>query len=674
LFAKLLVAILVLLTFPIPVRAGTIFYRDRNTIKEMSLSQDFVYLTFDDGPTEYTNQILDILKEKNVKATFFLIGENVIVNPSIAERILSEGHEIGNHTYGHGNLSQGSVSYSNIDINLGRFAIESQLDRSARLFRPPFLSADTNIEENKKQIIEITKDGYIIVGTDIDSLDWQRNGVENIVSAATNKDYSGIILFHDGGGDRSMTVAALPLVIDHYRQKGIEFRTVGEGIGLQKDQSMPIMAGNEAIISSLFGKILYSGYIVVSIVGYFTLIFTLAAMFKIVFLLLTSLLHFVGLRRSKKKETNIPSSVIIPAYNEEKVIESSIRSVLNSDHKDFEVILVDDGSKDRTFEIANSIKDPRLKVYRKNNGGKADTLNYGIKCARFEVIVTVDADTIFLRESLRLVTRHFEDSRISAVSGNVKLANRKSNLLTQIQALEYLMGFNLEKRMGDLLGCITIVPGAIGAFRKSMITQAGGLSTDTLAEDTDLTMSIQELGGKIIYDPLAISFTEAPSTMRAFLKQRFRWSFGILQAIWKHKSSILNIRKGSFGMIGLPYMIIYHLLFAMIGPLFDLSLIYLMITGDFVLVLEYLIIYLCAEALLALLALSYEKENPSQVWLLFLQRIIYRPIIYFVLFRSLYFALKGELVFWGNINREGKHLFEIFRTTTSKRVAGKKVV
>ncbi len=206
------------------------------------------------------------------------------------------------------------------------------------------------------------------------------------------------------------------------------------------------------------------------------------------------------------------------------------------------------------------------------------------------------------------------------------------------------------------MDCITVVPGAIGAFRRSVLDQVGGFTFDTLAEDTDLTLSIKEAGHTVIYDAKAIAYTEAPATVRDLLKQRFRWTFGTMQAVWKHKSSFLNPRKGSLGMIGLPYLLLFQIVFPLFSPLFDLGMIIGLLTHQYGLIVLSFVVYTLADVITSAIALWLDHEKLRNLWILIPQRIFYRQLMYYVIARSVINVLRGRLVHWGKLERQGTHL------------------
>ena len=240
-------------------------------------------------------------------------------------------------------------------------------------------------------------------------------------------------------------------------------------------------------------------------------------------------------------------SIIVPVYNEGKVVAESIRSLLRLDYSNFEIIVVNDGSSDDTYDVAKSMvgfqegRYGKIKVslINKPNGGKARALNAGISYSKAEIVLCMDGDSQLSEDSLRMAVRHFTDPHIGAVAGNVKVMNRKK-FLTDLQALEYVEGLNMARAAQSYAKLVNIIPGPIGLFRKKAIEDVGYYSSDTFAEDADVTLKLLSHGWKIYYEPRAISYTEAPEKLYQLLKQRYRWTRGILQAVRKHRKLLLN--------------------------------------------------------------------------------------------------------------------------------------
>jgi cellulose synthase/poly-beta-1,6-N-acetylglucosamine synthase-like glycosyltransferase len=343
---------------------------------------------------------------------------------------------------------------------------------------------------------------------------------------------------------------------------------------------------------------------------------------------------------------------VIAAYNEDKVIERTVQSILNNGYEDLEVVVVNDGSKDRTLEVLTEAfeNEPRVRIFTQPNRGKSAALNHAIREARNEVLVALDADTIFRPGTIQYLVRHFSDPKVGAVSGNARVGNRNS-WLTRFQSIEYICGFNLDRRALDLLNAITVVPGAVGAWRKSLIVKLGGFGDDTLAEDTDLTLAIRREGYVIRYEEQAVAYTEAPERTRDLAKQRFRWSFGTLQAAWKHRDATFNPNYGYLGMLALPSIWIFQILLAALSPFAEVAMFIALFAGNWRIVVLYYFGLLLLEFFTAVLAYSLERTAPWDLALLFFQRIYYRQLMYYVLAKSLLYAMRGRLVGWGKLER-----------------------
>src|SRR5204862_7393450 len=235
-----------------------------------------------------------------------------------------------------------------------------------------------------------------------------------------------------------------------------------------------------------------------------------------------------------------------------------------------------DGSKDRTLEVARNAfraeaASGKVLILGKKNSGKAEALNYGIEhIGDAELFVGIDADTIIAADAISRLVPHFINPKVGAIAGNAKVGNRV-NVWTRWQALEYITSQNFERRALDLLGAVTVVPGALGAWRTEIVKKAGGYHAITVAEDADLTMNILRSGYRVIYEDRALAYTEAPVSARGLMRQRFRWSFGILQAVWKNRGALL--RRGALGWFALPNIVIFQIMLPLVSPLIDVMFI-----------------------------------------------------------------------------------------------------
>lgn len=640
-----------------------------------------VALSFDDGPDpEWTPKILDVLKAKHVPATFFVIGENAMPHPLLLNRIIDEGSEIGNHTFSHPNLAQVSAEGTRLELNSTQRLVEAYTGRSLRLFRAPYFGdAEPTTPNEIIPALVAQQNGYTNVGLQVDTEDWQKPGVAAIVKAALdqvnteNPATAGqIVLLHDGGGDRAETVAALPAIIDGLRAKGYTFVPVSQLAGLSRDAVMPKVSGTDLLS-------------VRADVGVFLLLAGLGyglnwLFFAAIAVGIGRAIILAGLAWNSNRPKNRPVpppvdpelfvSVLIPAYNEARVIEASVRRVLESTDVGIEVIVIDDGSKDETSAIvaAHFGSDPRVQLLTLQNGGKARALNEGLKLAKGEIIIALDADTQFEVDTIAKLARWFVDPAIGAVAGNAKVGNRH-NLVTKWQGVEYVTAQNLERRALASFDAIMVVPGAVGAWRRAALDAVGGYPADTLAEDQDLTIAIQRKGWRIGYDVDAVAWTEAPETFKALSTQRFRWAYGTLQCLWKHRSILKERKPAGLALVGIPQAWLFQIGFALISPLIDLALVvsiastamrvsqhgWAQTQSDVLRMGLYWIVFTAIDILCGWIAYRLEqREKRYPVLLLVAQRFIYRQLMYGVVIRAVLNAIRGPWVGWGKLERSGR--------------------
>lgn len=619
-----------------------------------------VAISFDDGPDpKYTGEILDILNQHSVKAAFFLIGQNASLNPELTKRIYEEGHELGSHTFTHKDIMSMSKQELEFELNSTQRVIQGITGHSALMFRPPFLLMNDEPDELPtpnvyERFLDIQDMGYTVVSSSIDPQDWSGKTAEQIVSDTTKNVENGrILLLHDSGGDRNPTLEALPQIIEWLQNNGYEIVPVSELVGIERAAAMPpVQAAEEAMVP------LYSYGSSFTAVLYRTLKHFLTLLIAIGIGRLAVLLFF-SFKQKRRSEQEVLDdsyqpfvSVLIAAYNEETVINNTIQSILKSRYPQFELLIIDDGSTDRTADIVEeeSKKHAHVRLFKKENGGKSSALNIGFHEAQAEIIVTLDADTLIAEDTLSKIVKYFTDPKVGAVSGNVKIGNRK-NLLTWWQHIEYVTGYNLEKRAFDELDSITVVPGAIGAWRKSALIEVDLFEEDTLAEDTDATMKLLRKGYTIRSEADAIAYTEAPEDVRSFVKQRYRWTFGILQCLYKHRKALFNRENKKLGFIAMPNMLFQYVLLAT-APLADVIFIVALMSGNTFVAYFYLV-FLLLDSLVSVYAFGLEKENKKPLLTLFIQRIIYRQFFTFVVWKSFVYAIKGQLQGWNKLKRTG---------------------
>ena len=661
------------------------------TIEQYGYHPNQVAISFDDGPDpKWTPKVLDILKEKKVKGTFMLIGAEAAENVGLMKRVVREGHEIGNHTYTHPDISEISSRQLDFEVKVTERLYASKLGIQPLYFRPPYdIDEEPDTDDQAAPVEHIQQDGYTIIGSKLDTNDWNEHPhktpdemvqliLGQLETMKVKPQFRGsIILMHDGGGDRSATVAALPVLIDSLRARGYTLVPVSALMGKTTADVMPPLTFRQ-YLRALPDSIAFSS---VALVAKF-----IFYVFFIGDILMSARLIIVGLfaiidRLRKPRGIASPGynprvAVLIPAYNEETVIVRTIRSVLNSTYKNLHIVVIDDGSLDRTAEIAREayaaeIAAGRLQVLSRPNGGKAAALNYGLQEVNEEVYVGIDADTVIAADAIAKLIPHFEDPLIGAMAGNAKVGNRV-NLWTRWQALEYITSQNFERRALDLFHVITVVPGAIGAWRTAPVKAAGGYPLNTVAEDADLTMNLLEQGLRVDYEDRALAYTEAPIDAKGLMRQRFRWSFGTLQAVWKHRAAF--IRNKAMGLFALPNILIFQMFLPLVSPFIDIMFLAGIVNyfidrhyhpeaasmASLEKLMAYFGAFLLIDFVTSSIAFSLERPHPANKgsgWLLFhiwLQRFAYRQVFSIVLFKTLKRAIDGKPFNWDKLERTAK--------------------
>jgi cellulose synthase/poly-beta-1,6-N-acetylglucosamine synthase-like glycosyltransferase/spore germination protein YaaH/peptidoglycan/xylan/chitin deacetylase (PgdA/CDA1 family) len=643
----------------------------------------WVALTFDDGPDgRWTPRILDVLKAKHANATFFVIGQNMQDRPDLVAREVREGNVVGSHTWTHPNIGATPTTQTDLELNTTQRLFEVVTGRSMRLFRPPYFGdAEPSTPAEVEPLLIAQRLGYLIVGLRIDPDDWQRmpSGqmpapdliVQRVMARLGDASDPGqVVLLHDAGGDRSETVKALPKLIDAIRARGLKLVTVGELAGMTPAQAMPPTSRSsvELWIDRLgFGFFRYVDFILTTL--FITAIVLGVA--RLAFLASFALAHRVIAPRRTPAPLDPGEgpmvSVLIPCFNEEKVIVASVARILHSNWRRLEVRVLDDGSTDATAAKVREAfaDDPRVTLMSFQNGGKARALNRGLAEAKGEIIVALDADTLFPPETIALLVRWFADPKVGAVAGNAVVGNRL-NLVTRWQALEYVTAQNLERRALAALGAVTVVPGAVGAWRRSALEALGGYPHDTLAEDQDLTIACQRAGWRVEFDPEARAYTEAPDSVAGLLKQRFRWSFGTLQCIWKHRAALFNRKQPVLGFVALPQIWLFQIVLTSVSPLVDVAIVWSLIwtlyarnyhpvewsPDDFLRSVFYWAAFIFLDLSAGALGMALERRAPWKdlVWLP-VQRFGYRQLMYYVVVKSIVSAVRGARVGWGKLER-----------------------
>ncbi|WP_329546058.1 bifunctional polysaccharide deacetylase/glycosyltransferase family 2 protein [Streptomyces sp. NBC_01356] len=702
---------------------GPILTFNNGTSKTQSVPDKTIVLTFDDGPNPtWTPQILKVLEENDVQATFFVVGSMVSRAPSVVKDLVDQGNEIGIHTFTHVDLSYQSTARLKRELVQTQLALAGAAGIQTTLFRAPY-SSEINAVDNYSWPVykEIGGLGYTSVFVDTDSDDWKQPGVSKIIKWATPEDNKGaVVLMHDAGGNRAQTVKALGTYIKTMKAKGYSFTTVSgaeaklrseesgnaEAVGVAQQPGQSTESGQtgqsaesgqagqsaesgqqppgaqgtgrnteQAAHSEATGATLYEGKAlivavtvaewVVPALAWFLAVVGVAVMGRFGMMLILARRHYRQRNKKRGKRGQFswgptvtrPVTVIVPAYNEKECIANTLESLAKSTHP-IEIIVVDDGSTDGTSEISRSAAESlgmtNVRVIRQENAGKPAALNNGVRNASYDIVVMMDGDTVFEPDAVHQLVQPFADPEIGAVAGNAKVGNRNT-IIGAWQHIEYVMGFNLDRRMYDLLRCMPTIPGAIGAFRRDAVLEVGGMSEDTLAEDTDITIAMHRGGWRVVYQEHAIAWTEAPGSLKQLWSQRYRWSYGTMQALWKHRKSLTDKGpSGRFGRVGMPLVVIFQIITPVFAPLIDVFTIYSMIFVDFQAALLAWLAVLGIQLVCAAYAFHLDKEKYRYLAMMPLQQLAYRQMMYLVLIHSSVTALTGGRLRWQKLKRTGE--------------------
>jgi cellulose synthase/poly-beta-1,6-N-acetylglucosamine synthase-like glycosyltransferase/peptidoglycan/xylan/chitin deacetylase (PgdA/CDA1 family) len=634
--------------------AGPIVDLSRTPAASTHVPARRIALTFDDGPDpRWTPEILRVLARHHVHATFFVVGAKAAAHPGLVRDERAAGHELGSHTFTHADLTRVSAARRGAELSLTQTVLAGTAGVTTSLLRLPYSSTTDSFSGAQVHAAARAADrGYLLVAATKDARDWERPGVDAIVARSLPSDGDGaVILMHDAGGDRSQTVAALERVIDEGIRRGDRFVTVSQVFGQSRDAVNPA-AGTAAHYRGLALLVaIAAAHLIVSALTFLLLPIGVLALVRAVIVVFFALRHVRQRRRGPAEPSfTSPVSVLVPAYNEVLTIAATVQSIVDTDAPDVEVIVIDDGSTDGTADAVDALGLPEVRVIRQSNAGKATALNAGIAASSHPIVVMVDGDTLFERDTIGELLKPFADPEVGAVSGNTKVGNRHG-LLGRWQHVEYVLGFNLDRRMFDILRCMPTIPGAIGAFRRDVLEAVGGMSTDTLAEDTDVTMAVNRAGWRAVYAERARAWTEAPATIGALWRQRYRWSYGTMQAMWKHRAALRE--GGGLGRVGLPYVLAFQVLLPLLAPAVDVVTIYGLVFLDGRVVLLYWLLFNALSVGLGAFALWLDDESMTPLWTVVLQQFVYRQLMYLVVIQSAFTALGGHRLQWHRIPRTG---------------------
>ncbi|NLU73488.1 glycosyltransferase [Streptomyces sp. HNM0575] len=627
-------------TKPIPRAADNgdpVLRLDGDKVQTASMPARTAALTFNGGPDPvWTPRILDLLRRSHAKATFFVYGSQATRHPELVRRIRAEGHEIGSYTYTGGDLGVASPLRSQMELSLTQTALAGTAGVNTGLLRLPHTkAADTMCGKEWTAAQRSAQQGYLLVATDHKF----RKASQGVIRQFSHTDLG----YHEA---------------EHllHNRNVKRFTTVTGGLGQQSSMTSVTAAerlrGEGLIWARTLGRFFTEGMAwALGIAGGLGVL-------RLLMLVLFARVHMRRLQRFRPgspwlREVTDPVTVIVPAHNEEAGIEATVRSLLASTHPYLQVVVVDDGSTDRTAQIAEGVRDPRVTVVRQANSGKPGALNTGLGYARHNIVVMVDADTVFEPDALFRLVQPLAHPAIGAVSGNTKVGNR-TRLLGRWQHLEYVFGFNLDRRMFEVLECMPTVPGAIGAFRRDALMGIGGVSDDTLAEDTDLTMALWRAGWRVVYEESAIAWTEVPSSLGQLWRQRYRWCYGTLQSMWKHRRAVLEVGPaGRFGRRGLSYLGLFQVLLPLFAPVVDVFFLYGIFFRDPFQAVGVWLGFMAIQMVTAAYALKLDNERLRELWALPLQLFVYRQLLYLVIIQSVVTAMLGNRLKWQRMSRTG---------------------
>ncbi|CAM5689564.1 glycosyltransferase [Streptomyces mordarskii] len=627
-------------TSPIPKAADTgkpVVRIAGGRVQTAGMPARTVALTFDGGPDPvWTPRLLGLLRAHHAHATFFLSGVEAARHPELVRRIRDAGHEIGSLTYTGSDLGSASAVRTRLELSLTQTALAGSAGTTTKLLRLPLTAqADTMCGGEWTAARRAAEQGYLLVAAD----------------RPDRKPEQGVIQQY------SQTDGAYSEIKKLFRNRKIEkYTTVSEGLG-QAPVNTPA-----STVGQVQGKALLQvqsiGHAFVQAMTWVLGVAGALALLRLLLLVFFARSHVRRLHRFRPgspwlREVNEPVTVLIPAYNEEAGIESTVRSLLASTHPQLQIIVIDDGSTDQTADLATWIDDPRVSVIRQPNAGKAAALNTGLVHAHHDIVVMVDADTVFEPDAIHQLIQPLAHPAIGAVSGNTKVGNRR-RMLGRWQHLEYVFGFNLDRRMYEMLECMPTVPGAIGAFRRDALMGVGGVSEDTLAEDTDLTMALWRGGWRVVYQESAVAWTEVPTSLRQLWRQRYRWCYGTLQAMWKHRRALREVGPaGRFARRALPYLFLFQVVLPLLAPIVDVFALYGVVFADPVESIGVWLAFLVVQLLGAGYALRLDKERLRALWAMPFQLVVYRQLMYLVIIQSVVSALFGTRLRWHRMQRSG---------------------
>jgi biofilm PGA synthesis N-glycosyltransferase PgaC len=615
-----------------------------------------ISLTFDDGPHPvFTPRLLDLLSDYEVSATFFVIGDEAARHPEIVQRMAREGFAVANHTLTHVDLNETPSFRQRAELVLTDRLLRAQTGDYASYFRLPYEAADeASIRSDLPGILRAQQLGYVVASHDFDPKDWSfpvGADVDQVPMPPLGEQDNITVLLHDGGAERTLTLEYVEKLIVEAKAAGYTFQTM--------PQVMPDVqaATGTAEVSHWNSAAMSLAYVLFVLPDSVLMVLFVLALITMVGLGLFNTVLALMRARRRRNPPNVAGatgvSVLIAAYNEEMVITRTLQYVLASEYPVDEVLVVDDGSTDGTAAMVRDVADldPRVRLLQQPNSGKWAALNRGFEAAAHPVVVTLDADTLFAPTTVGHLVAGFSSPEVGAVAGVIKVGNYARNVVTRWQALEYITQIGVDRSASALLNAVMIVPGACAAWARDAVLEAGGYSNATLAEDCDLTLLLHQRGWRVEQADEAVAFTEAPETVDALLKQRVRWMFGTVQAVWRHRDMLLRPRFGWLGMLIMPMAALQILLPLVFTPLVVVVVLQMLAEDGPLPVLGYFMLFAVIYGAIAALAVRLLKERPVHLLMVPLYRFIYEPLRAYLLYATIGTAIRGVRLGWNKLDR-----------------------
>ena len=636
-----------------PAAAGPVLLPQPGNPRAAGAAPRTISLTFDGGPgQDLTARFVSALARLRVHGTFFVLGNHVARQPSLVRLVRHADDELGMAVDTGVPTAQRPGWWLNAELAETQQELVRAGDPGTALVRPLGAGTVTALPATAwRAARRLRQLGYVVVLADRSAQN--STGPAAVLRAleragAAPSSRSLVLAMADAGRPGAAALAALPELVHDLQSRGYRFTTVAQAFHLRFGParlSLLSVAGERALLLTTP----VSG-VVVQVLGWVFLAAAILIALRLVLLVSTGGWHKLHARQPRAPWRE-PVSVVIPAYNEQAGIERSLRSILASDYPEIEVILVDDGSSDGTGALAVALGLPVVVVVQPNSG-KAAALNTGVRHARHSVLIFADGDTMFEPTTISRLVAPFGDPQVGAVAGNIKVANRR-RLLGLIQHAEYVVGSSLDRRMYDVLNCMVTIPGAAGAFRRAALDAAGGVPSNTLAEDTDLTIAIGKAGWRVRYAASARAWTEAPSSVRQLWSQRHRWAYGTLQALWKYRGMASSPRgRRQLAWIGLPYLFAMGCVLPLISPAADLYMLFHVWDAPWRAVGMWAG-FVAMQGTLTVCAFAFDRERLRYMWTLPFQQVLYRQLMYLVVIHSLATACTGVRLRWHKLDRIG---------------------